>query len=71
MYCKCYLFLLCKAEFSASLLQSSDADLLLKKHFFILSMLKTVALLNHFVETNFFPIGFFKEQIVKKNKKQQ
>ncbi len=49
---KCNLFLWCKAEFSASLLQSSVSHdpseiilLLLKKHLFLLSMLKTVVLL--------------------------
>ncbi len=30
---------------------SHDADLVLKKHFLLLSMLKTVVLLNNFVET--------------------
>ncbi len=54
---KCNLFLWCKAEFSASLLQSSVililqksfwyADLMLKKH--SLSMLKTIGLLHIFV----------------------
>ncbi len=52
---KCNLFLWCKAEFSASLLQSSvshdPSNMLLKKHFRLLSMLKTVVLLHIFVET--------------------
>ncbi len=42
------------------------ADLLLKKHFLILSMLETVVQLNIFVETFNFS-GFFDKQNVQKN----
>ncbi len=61
MYCKTSFIAVIKAESSLSLLQSSVshdlqksfwyADLLLKKHFWLLSMLKTVVLLHIFVET--------------------
>ncbi len=57
-----------KAEFSASLLQSSvshdPSGLLLKKHS-ILSMLKTVILLNTFVETVI--SGFIDEYKLQRN----
>ncbi len=58
---QCNLFLWCKAEHSASFLQFSvshdpseiiiTCDFVLKLHFLLLSMLKTVVLLNNLVET--------------------
>ncbi len=57
------LFLWWKSEFSASLLQSSEMILkwwlLLRKHFLLLSMLKTVVLLHIFVYIHFFSEMFF------------
>ncbi len=72
---KCNVFLWCKAVFPASFLQSSVshdlqklfkyADLLLKKHFWLSSMLKTVVLLITFAETMINISIYFKQNHVR------
>ncbi len=65
IYIKCLFISVIKSVFSASFLQSSVShdlhnNILLKKHFWLLSVLKTDVLLHIFVETVIFS-GLFDE----------